>query len=216
MSPALGPPATQPFGYSGRPFDPTTGHYDYRTRVYVPALGRFLQRDPAGAVDGHLYTYAGNHPLAFGDPSGLARTDRADGWSVGAEPGVGAGTTSGGGAGSYLKANWWKPFQRGAIGQTVGDIKTALAYRRGDVSDQALGRLLAMRVFELTTARVGISYPRVAVLLASTQAEDEGSALSHPLVFGSKIDRLRTRTASLQTSPDEDRAAAWHRDLSLA
>ena len=70
------PAATQPFGFGGRPVDVVTGHYDQRARVYVPSRGRFLQRDPAGPIDGHLYNYAGNHPLAFGDPSGLGRQDR--------------------------------------------------------------------------------------------------------------------------------------------
>lgn len=68
--------ATQPFGYAARPFEAATASYDARARCYVPHLGRFLQRDPAGAVDGHLYAYAGNHPLAFGDPSGLGRGER--------------------------------------------------------------------------------------------------------------------------------------------
>ena len=46
--------------------------YDYRARMYVPSLGRFLQRDPAGYIDGfNLYAYVGNNPLAFVDPSGL-------------------------------------------------------------------------------------------------------------------------------------------------
>lgn len=74
--------ATQPFGYAARPFEAATASYDARARCYVPHLGRFLQRDPAGAVDGHLYAYAGNHPLAFGDPSGLARAEMATegGW----------------------------------------------------------------------------------------------------------------------------------------
>lgn len=66
--------AQQPFGFGGRPFDAPTGLYDQRTRSYAPVLGRFLQRDPGGPVDGtNLYTYAGNHPLAFGDPMGMDR-----------------------------------------------------------------------------------------------------------------------------------------------
>jgi RHS repeat-associated protein len=69
--------ATQPFGHASRPFDAATSTYDARARVYVPAMGRFLQRDPAGPIDGHLYSYAGNHPLAFGDPSGMARRENA-------------------------------------------------------------------------------------------------------------------------------------------
>lgn len=74
--------ATQPFGYAARPFEAATASYDARARCYVPHLGRFLQRDPAGVVDGHRYTYAGNHPLAFGDPSGLARSELANSNSV--------------------------------------------------------------------------------------------------------------------------------------
>ncbi|HUQ01541.1 MAG TPA: RHS repeat-associated core domain-containing protein [Kofleriaceae bacterium] len=78
----LGPTTTdgtaQPFGYGGRPFEPTTGLYDQRARAYDPGIGRFLQRDPAGPIDGtNLYSFAGNHPVAFGDPSGLGRSERA-------------------------------------------------------------------------------------------------------------------------------------------
>ncbi len=66
----------QPFAFAGRPLDVATGLYNLRARSYAPAVGRFLQRDPAGPTDGtNLYTYAGNHPLAFGDPFGLSRSD---------------------------------------------------------------------------------------------------------------------------------------------
>jgi RHS repeat-associated protein len=79
----LGPvalPSTlaQPFGFLGRPLDPATGLYDLRARTYDPQIGRFLQRDPLGPVDGpNLYTYAGNAPLRFLDPLGLARQEVA-------------------------------------------------------------------------------------------------------------------------------------------
>lgn len=81
--PALAPPvldlAAQPFGFGARPYDPSTALYDQRARSYDPATGRFLQRDPAGPVDGtNLYTYATNHPLAFTDPTGLASRDDLD------------------------------------------------------------------------------------------------------------------------------------------
>jgi RHS repeat-associated protein len=65
--------------YAGRQRDPETGLLHCRNRVYSPELGRFLQRDPAGYVDGlNLYAYAGNNPLMFSDPYGLYR------WSHGA------------------------------------------------------------------------------------------------------------------------------------
>ena len=45
---------------------------DYmRARFYAPWSGRFLNRDPIGLSGGtNVYTYAGNNPVAFRDPSG--------------------------------------------------------------------------------------------------------------------------------------------------
>jgi len=62
-----------PFGYTGQQFDPETGLWYYRNRMYSAELGRFLQRDPAGYVDGlNLYAYVRNNPLTLVDPSGLS------------------------------------------------------------------------------------------------------------------------------------------------
>jgi RHS repeat-associated protein len=48
------------------------GLYHVRFRWYSPELGRWMERDPVGYVDGmHLYCYARVNPLLFVDPSGL-------------------------------------------------------------------------------------------------------------------------------------------------
>ena len=61
-----------PYGFTGRRFDKETGLWYYRNRMYSASLGRFMQRDPAGYVDGmNLYAYVKNNPLRYLDPWGL-------------------------------------------------------------------------------------------------------------------------------------------------
>jgi len=81
-----------PYGYTGRRYDPETdpnadtadvsqGLWHYRNRMYSSSLGRFLQRDPAGYVDGYnLYAYVRNNPLAYIDPSGLRQIGAGGNW----------------------------------------------------------------------------------------------------------------------------------------
>jgi RHS repeat-associated protein len=60
-----------PIGFAGRRFDEAFGMYDFRSREYAPALGRFLQRDSLGmTVAANLYQYALDNPLRYIDPFG--------------------------------------------------------------------------------------------------------------------------------------------------
>jgi len=62
--------------YCGYFFDNETGLYCVRYRFYVPPLGRWLQRDPAGYGDGmSLYEYVSACPTGLKDASGLGWTD---------------------------------------------------------------------------------------------------------------------------------------------
>lgn len=59
------------YGFTGREPDAATGLIYFRARYYDPALGRFLQPDPLGFVDGfNAYKYALNNPVNYIDPWG--------------------------------------------------------------------------------------------------------------------------------------------------
>ena len=61
-------------GYCGYVFDREVETYFIRNRVYSPVLGRWLQQDPLGYVDGMaLYEYVRSSPRSFADPLGLTR-----------------------------------------------------------------------------------------------------------------------------------------------
>ena len=65
-----------PTYYTGRRYDPETGLYYYRARMYSATQRRFLQPDPIGYMGGmNLYAYVGNNPFNWIDPFGLAPGD---------------------------------------------------------------------------------------------------------------------------------------------
>jgi len=65
-----------PYLFTGRRYDSEAGLYYYRARYYAYDVGRFLQPDPIGYDDGmNMYTFVGNSPLQWVDPSGLCKGD---------------------------------------------------------------------------------------------------------------------------------------------
>ncbi|MEW6296042.1 MAG: RHS repeat-associated core domain-containing protein [Candidatus Diapherotrites archaeon] len=63
---------SQPMQFSTKPYDENTGLSYYGYRFYVPALGRWLTRDPLGEEGGiNLYGFAENNPINWVDPFGL-------------------------------------------------------------------------------------------------------------------------------------------------
>ena len=64
------PTDTNVFRYCGEYWDKETTAYYLRARYYAPRTGRFITEDPI--CDGlNWYTYAGNNPVMFVDPTGL-------------------------------------------------------------------------------------------------------------------------------------------------
>ncbi|NJL69919.1 MAG: RHS repeat-associated core domain-containing protein [Microcoleus sp. SM1_3_4] len=53
-----------PYGYTGRRKDNETGLWYFRNRMYDDELGRFIQADPLGYVDG-MNLYAGYFSMYF-------------------------------------------------------------------------------------------------------------------------------------------------------
>lgn len=87
-----------PFLFNGRPYDPESGNYDFRARQYSPRLGRFLQMDPLGSVDGaNFYAYARANPLTFTDPYGL--------WAIKINIGIGVFDLSASYDGRYIEGS---------------------------------------------------------------------------------------------------------------
>jgi uncharacterized delta-60 repeat protein/RHS repeat-associated protein len=72
------------YGHQGGRLDGFSGLYHFRNRDLSPTLGRWMQKDPLGYVDGmNSYQYVHSNPAAHLDPSGLR-----DVWEA-----VGGGTT---------------------------------------------------------------------------------------------------------------------------
>jgi RHS repeat-associated protein len=68
---------SQPFLFTGEPYDDETNLLHLRARFYDPGMGRFLTRDPvSGALAApptlNRFVYAGNNPASLADPSGFS------------------------------------------------------------------------------------------------------------------------------------------------
>ena len=77
--------------FAGQTYDFNNLYY-MRHRYYLPAIGRFISRDPIGLAGGlNLYAYANDDPVDLSDPTGLCSNATYDG---GSEAGEVAGAAS--------------------------------------------------------------------------------------------------------------------------
>lgn len=71
--------SSKEYRYSGKERDDSTGLYYYGARYYVSWLGRWLNPDPAGTVDGpNLYQFVGNNPIGYADSNGLMKKQKLE------------------------------------------------------------------------------------------------------------------------------------------
>jgi RHS repeat-associated protein len=69
----------QPFMFSTKRYDQSTGTSYYGYRFYSPCTGRWITRDPLGEAGGvNLYGFVQNNPVNFFDPWGLAAYGDSD------------------------------------------------------------------------------------------------------------------------------------------
>lgn len=71
------------FLFQGREYDYDTALYYFRNRWYEPETGRWLSPDPIGISGGlNLYSFCGNDPVNFIDPTGKGGIQFGD-WFLG-------------------------------------------------------------------------------------------------------------------------------------
>jgi RHS repeat-associated protein len=127
---AIGEGSAQPFGYAGEVRDAETGLVYLRARMYDPATGRFLSRDPfpglaTSPMSQNPYAYAHNNPVNLTDPSGMNPAVGAAAVACLANP---ACVIVVGATGTYL---WWTHGGREATTQLLEGISTWFAEQKG-------------------------------------------------------------------------------------
>lgn len=70
------------YKFNGKELDSTTGMYYYGARYYEPRFSIFVSVDPLAEQTMEPYSYVGNNPIMFTDPTGMSKEEGGpgDGW----------------------------------------------------------------------------------------------------------------------------------------
>ena len=159
------PYALNALGHQGLMHDEATGLIYNRARMLHPRLGRFVQRDPLGYVDGMgLYGYERSNPLYWSDPDGLAtEITHEDNVTtvINRERGIGLRHTYSRHSGRYLGTEHFDP--KDMVGEAIADLNSRNKQALADISDTATGTEIAGRT-ALAIAAVALPGPDDVVL----------------------------------------------------
>lgn len=192
------------YRYSGKERDDSTGLYYYGARYYAPWLGRWLNPDPAGTVDGlNLYAFVNNNPLKYKDATGMARTRAGTGGKIGAVIGAILGGIAGGVGGFFVG---------GPAGAAIGAVAGAIVGAGiGAVIGRAVGKrsmvnpLLERALSPTTDIHFGINtatYDATAVTLPGAPAGFAASSAG----LGKRTEIIRTYGGTVAEFP-------WQEDV---
>ncbi|MBW3519065.1 hypothetical protein KO524_07770 [Flavobacterium sp. NKUCC04_CG] len=67
------------YKFNAKELDEKTGYYYYGARYYNPRTSLFLSVDPLAEQTMEPYSYVGNNPINFTDPTGMSK-EGSDGW----------------------------------------------------------------------------------------------------------------------------------------
>lgn len=142
--------------FTGREYDGETGLYHYRLRTMNPELGRFHQYDPLYYADCmNLYTYVGNRPTYYIDPTGALSEQARGDISAGLDM---FGTAHDLGTGVLLNN----------MGNTINAGNMTLS--------ETMGVFNEMSRIESASTAVGVVLAPVSIILATESAMDNYSS----------------------------------------
>ncbi|MCP4128207.1 MAG: RHS repeat-associated core domain-containing protein, partial [Gammaproteobacteria bacterium] len=112
------------YRYTGQRQEPDIGLYDYRARWYDPSLGRFLQPDtivpePGDPQNFNRYSYVGNNPIRYSDPTGSCIPEECPGVPDVPHPGEATGLRGEEYAAYLINYILWVDRERAATGGVV-------------------------------------------------------------------------------------------------